>query len=46
MSAADLSAALQAKGKTIDSSQLAASISRYVGKIFRRDEEGRYLLVR
>jgi hypothetical protein len=46
MSAADLSEALKAKGRTIDSSQLAASISRYVGKIFRRDEEGKYLLVR
>jgi hypothetical protein len=46
MSAADLSEALKAQGRNVDSSAVAASISRYVGKIFRRDEEGRYLLVR
>lgn len=46
MSASELSEALKAQGKDVDSSQLAASISRYVGKVFRRDEEGKYLLVR
>lgn len=46
MSASELSEALKAQGKDVDSSQLAASISRYVGRVFRRDEEGKYLLVR
>jgi hypothetical protein len=46
MTASELSAALRAMGRVVDSSALAASISRYVGKVFRRDEEGKYLLVR
>jgi hypothetical protein len=46
MSASELSDVLKAQGRDVDSSTLAASISRYVGKIFRRDEEGKYLLVR
>ena len=46
MSAADLSEALKAKGKTVDSNMVAASINRYIGTIFRRNEEGKYLLVR
>jgi hypothetical protein len=46
MSASELSDALRVHNRVVDSSQLAASISRYVGKVFRRDEEGKYLLVR
>jgi hypothetical protein len=46
MSAADLSEALKAKGKTVDSNMVAASVNRYIGTIFRRNEEGKYLLVR
>jgi hypothetical protein len=46
MSAAELSEALKANGRDVDSSTLAASISRYVGRIFRRNEEGKYQLVR
>jgi len=45
-SAADLSEALKAKGKTVDSNMVSASISRYIGTLFRRNEEGKYLLVR
>jgi hypothetical protein len=46
LSASDLSEALKAKGKTVDSNMVAASINRYIGTIFRRNEEGKYLLVR
>jgi hypothetical protein len=46
MSAADLAVALKAKGKDVDSRLISASIARYIDKIFRRDEEGKYLLVR
>jgi ribosomal protein L9 len=46
MSAADIADALKAKGKDVDSRLISASIARYIDKVFRRDEEGRYLLVR
>ena|ERR1017187_6809351 len=46
MSAAELAEALKAKGKTVESKMIAASIARYIDKVFRRNEEGKYLLVR
>jgi len=47
LTAADISDALKAKGKDVDSRLISASIARYIDKkIFRRDEEGKYLLVR
>lgn len=46
MSAAELAEALKAKGKTVESKMIAASIARYLDRIFRRNEEGKYLLVR
>jgi len=45
MSAVDLSEALSARGKNVEARMIAASISRYVGRVFRRDEEGKYLLL-
>lgn len=46
MSAAELADALKAKGKQVESKMIAASIARYIDDVFRRNEEGKYLLVR
>jgi hypothetical protein len=46
LSAAEISEALKARGKDVDSGMISASISRYVDKVFRRNEEGKYFLVR
>jgi hypothetical protein len=46
MSAAELAEALKAKGKQVESKMIAASIARYLDHIFRRNEEGKYLLAR
>jgi hypothetical protein len=46
LSAAELAEALKAKGKVVESKMIAASIARYIDEVFRRNEEGKYLLVR
>jgi len=46
MTAADIADALKGKGKNVDSRLVSASIARYLDKVFRRDEEGKYLLMR
>lgn len=46
LSAAELAEALRVKGKVVESKMIAASISRYIDQVFRRNEEGKYLLVR
>lgn len=46
MSAAELAEGLKAKGKQVESKMIAASIARYIDQVFRRNEEGKYLLVR
>jgi hypothetical protein len=45
LSAAELAEALKAKGKAVESKMIAASIARYIDEFFRRNEEGKYLLV-
>ncbi len=44
MSAAELAEALKVKGKTVESKMIAASIARYIDVVFRRNDEGKYLL--
>ena len=45
MSASELSVALTAKGQTVESKMIAASVARYIGTVFQRNAEGKYLLV-
>lgn len=45
MTASELSAELTARGEKVESKLIAASVARYIGKVFQRNEEGKYLLV-
>ena len=45
MTASELALELTARGEKVESKLIAASVARYIGKVFRRNEEGKYLLV-
>jgi hypothetical protein len=45
MTASELSAELTARGEKVESKMIAASVARYIGMIFQRNTEGKYLLV-